>query len=65
MFLNLWVRWRNRKLKPGQRCPVSGQYTFSKEPHPQCTMVEGEIMPPCRGHRNGYWTLSDVTRHKR
>jgi hypothetical protein len=65
---DLWARWRRRRLKPGQKCPVSGQYTWSLYPHSQATCVKGEPMPPpARGRvwrPGGYWRLSDPTRHK-
>jgi hypothetical protein len=66
----LWAKWRGKRLKPGQKCLVSGQYTWSQYPHGQATCVKGEPMPPpARGHRygtgpSGYWRLSDPSRHK-
>jgi hypothetical protein len=67
----LWAKWRGKRLKPGQKCHVSGQYTWSQYPHGQATCVKGEPMPPpARGHPgygtgpSGYWRLSDPSRHK-
>jgi hypothetical protein len=60
-----WQMWRCRRLKPGKRCPVSGQWTYSQDPHSQATCVKGEALPPPpRGHRGGYWRLTDPTHHK-
>ena len=55
--------FKNRRLKPGQRCPQSGQYTWSQFPHDQVTSNKGDPMPPPpRGYAGGYWRLTDATR---
>jgi hypothetical protein len=60
-IIELWAKWRGRKLRPGQRCPVSGQYRNSVTGK-QCTMVKGKTMPP--DPPGSYWRLTDPTRHK-
>jgi len=63
-FFDAWARWRAMKLKPGKRCPYSGQYVWSQGPHAQVTCVKGKTMPPPPwGKEGGYWKLSDPTRH--
>jgi len=61
-----WLaRVRGRRVEPGEECPCSGQWTWSQEPHSQVTCVEGKIMPPPpRGQKDGFWKLTDVTKHK-
>jgi len=52
-------------LRPGMKCPKSGQYTWSRFPHDQATCVKGIPMPPLpmanRDDDDGYWRLTDVT----
>jgi hypothetical protein len=47
-------------LKPGQKCPTSGQYRNSHT-EKQCTAVKGERLPP--GPKGSRWKLTDPTRH--
>jgi hypothetical protein len=58
---------RRKRLHPGDKCPESGQWTYSKESHGrrvQRTCSKGEIMPPPpEDLKGGYWTLTDATRH--
>ena len=62
---NWLARIRGRRAEPGEECPRSGQWTWSQVPHSQVTCVEGKTMPPPpRGQKDGYWELTDVTRHK-
>lgn len=61
-FLDLF---RKKSLKPGNRCPQSGQYTWSAFPHDQVTCNKGDpLPPPPRGNRDkpGHWKLTDKTR---
>jgi hypothetical protein len=60
-LLEMWAKWRGRKLKPGQRCPVSGQYRNSTT-EKQCTATRGEPMPP--GPKGSTWRLTDASRHR-
>jgi hypothetical protein len=65
MFLSLWAKWRNRRRYPGQKCQLSGQYSYSKHPHYQCTCTKGHTMPPPpEGQEGGWWVITDYTRHK-
>jgi hypothetical protein len=57
----LWVRWRGRRLKPGQKCAMSGQYRNSHTLK-QATCTKGEPMPPAPA--GTFWVLTDPTRHK-
>lgn len=47
-------------LRPGEKCPVSGQYKNSITKF-QATCVKGEPMPP--GPAGTIWRLIDVTKH--
>lgn len=66
-----WDRFRARRLRPGQRCPVSGQYTWTRPPHDQKGCNKGDPMPPPplvnRGEKGGRWRLTDpnITDHRR
>jgi hypothetical protein len=51
---------RTWHLKPGQICPMSGQWTNSRT-RKQTTCVRGERMPP--DPTGSYWSLTDRTRH--
>lgn len=54
------------KLRPGDACPVSGQYTWSRKPHSQVTCVKRKTMPPPPDDKpGGFWKLTDTTRHKK
>jgi hypothetical protein len=66
-ILSFLIRGRGR-LHPGDRCPRSGQYTYSRASpdgkHKQRTCVKDEVMPPPPpGLDGGYWSLTDATRH--
>jgi redox-sensitive bicupin YhaK (pirin superfamily) len=60
-----------RRWKPGQKCPISGQYDALQQKRKfgrfryahQITMVEGDTFPP---HGDGAvrYMLSDRTRHE-
>ena len=60
-----------RKWKPGQICPISGQYAvwhqarrYGKfKPASEITMVEGEVFPP-HGEGKVRYRLADTTRHE-
>lgn len=51
------------KVKTGEEVPVSGQYRGSGK-ETESTLVRGETVPPNPGHLP-YWTLVDITRHKK
>ena len=59
---------RNKgRLRPGDECPESGQWTYSKASpdgkHHQRTCVMGEVMPPPPlDLKGGWWELTDRTR---
>lgn len=52
-------------LKPGEKCPRSGQYRWSGLRY-EVTVSKGETMPPpVRGaSKDGGWILVDSTKHK-
>lgn len=57
-----------KRLRPGDDCPRSGQYTYSKWPHDQRSCNEGDPMPPPPiGVKGGFWRLTDatITDHRR
>jgi len=56
-----WLKWRGKKLRPGEICPVSGQWRNSYT-EKQATCVRGEPMPP--GPKGSTWTLTDRSRHQ-
>lgn len=61
--------FRRKRLKPGNMCPQSGQYTYSKGQHDQRGCNKGDEMPPPPlGYEGGWWKLTDATitdhRHK-
>jgi hypothetical protein len=59
--MNILDWLRRKRLRPGQRCPASGQYRNSKTDK-QCTSTKGEPMPP--GPAGSRWALTDPTRHQ-
>lgn len=56
-----WLWWKGRRIRPGRKCPLSGQYTESHTGK-QTTAVEGHHMPPT-SQPGAYWVLTDRTRH--
>jgi hypothetical protein len=56
----------NKKFKPGQRCPRSGQYVIvnrnSKTTRVERTVVRGEPFPPTPKAGQGF-VISDPTKH--
>jgi ribosomal silencing factor RsfS len=50
-------------LKPGQECPVSGQWANSARLDEQITEVKGKTFPPIKP-RGARWVLVDATHHK-
>lgn len=55
-------------LKPGQKAPVSGQYSVhgprGGSQNREVTVVKGEPMPPTQKSGMKY-SLADATKHKR
>lgn len=47
------------RFKPGEKCPVSGQWTLTDGT--QATVTKGEPLPPTPRPRMG-WKLTDASR---
>lgn len=64
-LITTYLKWRGKKLKPGQKCPISGVYRQICDDERcmaarrEATCVKGEPMPPTTyGHH--FWQLIDA-----